>query len=193
MTHVSSAVDLKADTNILVVYSNCLSLFGKIYASNTGKLRQLWQNRISMTVTQNQQLNQDCFTGTRQININNACEWNCFSTWLVLNQLLRRKLTQTSSPAWNKCDCCPQSMNSYFKKRIRHCFTFPQHATLKIDVFSLILFPQCAAFTQGMERRFSLFGIDKLNWGRIRKSNPIQITCSSATNWTLTGFVSLLQ
>lgn len=93
-------------------YSGCLfqlfqrglpSLFGQIQGSKTGKSRQLWQNQVSLTITRNQPPNQNCFTGTRQANINNACELNYCSSWLVLNQSLPRKLTQSSSPAGKKC------------------------------------------------------------------------------------------
>ena len=74
-----------------------------VQGSKTWKSRQLWRNQVSLTITWTQQSDQNCFTGNRQTNINNACELNYCSTWLVLNQLLPRKLTQSFSPAGEKC------------------------------------------------------------------------------------------
>lgn len=88
--HVSTTAHVKQDTDILAVYANIFSSLSsyKYLRSITGLRRQWWQNQISMTVTQNQLLNQDCFAVTSQTNINNACKWDFCSTWLLLNQLL---------------------------------------------------------------------------------------------------------
>lgn len=125
--------------------------------------------------TQNQQLNQDCFTGTRQTNINNACEWNCCSTWLVLNQLRPRKLTQTSSPAGNKC-----TLTLLYILTTRH-FT---NLCFLLYPISIV----CCIYTGTGETFFT--GTDTLYWGRIRRSKPLQMTYFSTTNWQLAGLLA---
>lgn len=82
-----------------------------------------------------------CFTGTRQRNVNNACELNYCSTWLVLNQLLPRKLTQSSGPAGKKCALTAalipwSQIKKNDKKKIKggHCFTFPPHMSFLVQI-----------------------------------------------------------
>lgn len=77
------------------------------WSSSSGQIpNSKTQSQDGYDRSRNQQSNHKCFTGTGQTNITSACELNCCSTWLLLNQLLPRKLTQTFCPAGKKCDCC---------------------------------------------------------------------------------------
>lgn len=80
-----------------------LLVFGKIQFQRLESQDNYDRINFPWAITQNQQLNQNCLTGSIQTNINNACELNYSSRWLVLNQSPPRKLTRRSGPAGKKC------------------------------------------------------------------------------------------
>lgn len=147
-----------------------------IQGSKTWKSRQLWQNQVSLTITWTQQSDQNCFTGNRQTNITNACELNYCSTWLVLNQLLPRKLTQSFSPAGEKC-ALTAVLSPWSQTKNKTLLHIPTMSFQCLSEFMFLFYsiPHSLLYVQE-EFFFLQFDIDKLCCERIENVKLLYVT-----------------
>lgn len=171
MSHVSTRADVRQDNGIVAVYSIVFNMasslcLDKSTVQRLGSRDNHDRNAIPWQQHENQQSNQKSFTGTGQTNINNACELNYCSTWLVLNQFPPWKLTQSSGPAGKKyaltAVLSPRSRTQ--KKNASHSRSTCHFTVCPKCVFlALTPAPQSAVFTQELEEGTSMGGLSLIN------------------------------